>query len=499
MKKFMKVLLGMSICVWIVCLGVSVEAKGADTILPGVYVDNINLSGMTETEAREAISQMVETRLETPIVLYCANNNTVEVMPSELGISWNNPEIVQEAAKVGKVGNIVERYKFKKDLERENYVIKTTYTLDKEMLSGLIETDCIAFDQEVEDLAISRVDDEFVISEGKQGIHIDIEAAKQQVQDFVLNEWDSAKNEVTLPVIVEEPKGSVEELKKVKDVLGSYTTYYTGSAVGRATNVETGTRHINGTTLYPGESFSMVETTTPFTEENGYMKGGAYVNGLVVESYGGGICQVSTTLYNAVLLAELEVTQRSNHSMTVSYVPVAADAAIASSAGKDFCFTNSTDYPIYIEGITTPGKKLTFNIYGVETRPANRKVEYVSQVLETVTPTTENIIQDATMPIGYTKVQAPYLGYKSRLIKVVYENGLETNREVVNNSTYKMVPRTVTVGIATDNMDAFNQIQAAIATGSIDNVCAVANSFIVPTMQPVVGEGEIPVEVTPDV
>lgn len=493
----MKVLLGISICVWIGCLGVSVEAKGADTILPGVYIDNVDLSGMTETEAREAISQMVETRLETPITLYCPNNNKVEIMPSELGISWDNPEVVQEAVKVGKVGNIVERYKFKKDLERENYVIKTTYTLDTELLNNLIETDCVAFNQEVEDLAISRVDGEFVISEGKSGIHIDTEAAKKEVQDFVLNEWNNTKNDFTLPVVVEQPKGSVDELKKVKDVLGSYTTYYTGSAVGRATNVENGTRHINGTTLYPGETFSMIETTTPFTEENGYMKGGAYVNGLVVESFGGGICQVSTTLYNAVLLAELEVTQRSNHSMTVSYVPVAADAAIASSAGKDFCFTNNTDYPIYIEGITTPNKQVTFNIYGVETRPENRKVEYVSEVLETVMPTTENIIQDATLPIGYTKVQSPYLGYRSQLIKVVYENGLETHREVVNKSNYKMVPRTVTVGIATDNMDAFNQIQAAIATGSIDNVCAVANTFIVPTMQPVVGEA--PVEVTPDV
>ena len=88
-------------------------------------------------------------------------------------------------------------------------------------------------------------------------------------------------------------------------------------------------------------------------------------------------------------------------------------------------------------------------------------------------------------------MQSPYLGYKSRLIKIVYENGVETGREVVNKSNYKMVPRTVTVGIATDNVDAFNQIQAAIATGSIDQVCAVASTFVVPTAAPLPADAGI--------
>ena len=491
MKKIIKVLVGISICIWIGCLGISVEAKGIDTILPGVYIDNLDLSGMTEAEAKEAVSKMVESRLETPITLYCPNDNEVVITPSELGMVWNNQEIVQDAVKVGKVGNIVERYKFKKDLERENYVIHTAYTLDTELVNHLIDIECAAFDQEAVNLSLSRVEGEFLITEGKQGIRIDADAAKKEVLDFVLNDWDDTKTELTLPVLVEEPKGSKEELQKVKDLLGSYTTYYKNSAIGRATNVETGTRHINGITLYPGESFSMLETTTPFNTENGYMKGGAYVNGLVVESFGGGICQVSTTLYNAVLLAELEVTERSNHSMTVTYVPVAADAAITSSGGKDFCFTNNTDYPVYIEGITTPNKQLTFNIYGVETRPADRRIEYTSEILETILPTTENIIQDEKLPLGYTKVQSPYLGYKSRLVKIVYENGVETGREVVNKSNYKMVPRTVTVGIATDNVDAFNQMQAAIATGSVDQVCAVASTFVVPTAAPLPADAGI--------
>lgn len=480
MKKFIKVLFSVSLCFWICCTGISVEAKGNDTILNGVYIDNVDVSGMTAAEAKEAVSQLIEEKLETPIILHCVNDNDVVITPSQLGMTWNNPEIVDEAVSMGRVGNVIERYKFKKDLARENYVMNTTYTLDTEQLNELIDTECVAFDQDAIDLSLTRSNGEFLITEGQQGIHIDADAAKKMVQDFVLNEWNGSEAELTLPVVTDEPKGSVAELQKVKDVLGSYTTYYTTSSGARVANVENGTRLVNGVTLYPGETFSMLELVTPFTQANGYQMAGSYLNGLVVDSLGGGICQVSTTLYNAVLRAELEVSQRSNHSMSVAYVPLSADAAIAESAGKDFCFTNNTDYPIYIEGITTPDKQVTFNIYGVETRSAGHSVDYVSEVLETIQPATENILQDAAQPIGYTKIQSAHVGYKAQLIKVVYENGVETSREVVNKSTYKMVPRTVTVGVATDNPDAYNQIQAAIATGSIDHVCAVASSIITP-------------------
>ena len=484
MKKFIKVILGVSICFQIACMGMSVQAKGNDTILSGVYIDNIDVSGMTASEAKIIINQMIAEKMETPITVQCVNDNEVVVTPAQLGMKWTNQEIVQEAANVGKVGNIIERYKIKKDLERENYVLNTAYSLDRKLINDFIDTECVVFNQEAVDLSLQRSNGAFSVTEGKQGLHIDTEAAGQQLHDFVLNEWDGSETLLRLPILIEEPRGTMAELQKVKDVLGSYTTHYTTSSSSRVANVENGARLINGITLYPGDTFSMLDVVTPFSEANGYHMAGSYLNGLVVDSLGGGICQVSTTLYNAVLRAELEVSQRSNHSMSVAYVPLSADAAIAESAGKDFCFTNNTDYPIYIEGITTPDKQITFNIYGVETRSAGHSVDFISEVLETLQPSSENIIQDASQPIGYTKIQSAHVGYKSRLIKVVYENGVETHREVVNKSTYKMVPRTVTVGGATGNPEAYNQIQAAIATGSIDHVCAIAGALSAPVNEP---------------
>ena len=185
---------------------------------------------------------------------------------------------------------------------------------------------------------------------------------------------------------------------------------------------------------------------------------------------------MSTTLYNAVLKAELQVDERSNHSMIVTYVDPSADAAISESGGKDFKFTNNKEYPIYIEGSTTSDKTITFTIYGVEDRPSDRKVEYVSEVLEKNVPDTEKIIPTGD-PVGYVNVQSVHVGYKAQLWKVVTEGGVEVSREQVNSSYYAAVPRTASVGTATMDPNAAAQIQAAIATGSIDYVKSVAGAL----------------------
>jgi vancomycin resistance protein YoaR len=221
----------------------------------------------------------------------------------------------------------------------------------------------------------------------------------------------------------------------------------------------------------------MYDHIKPFTEENGYHMAGSYVNGLVVDSLGGGICQVSTTLYNAVIRAELEVTERNNHSMVVTYVPVSQDAAISESSGKDFRFVNNTNYPVFIEGYTTDEKRIIFNIYGKETRPDSRSVEFETNILSTVVPEGEKIVPSSAYPVGYSSVQSAHTGYKAQLIKIVKENGVEVSREVFNSSTYNSVPRTAVIGTSSNNPDAVAQIQEAIATGSIDYARSIAGAW----------------------
>lgn len=496
MKKILGTIFGVVVLVSFLCTGIEVQAKADDTILKGIYVDEIDVSGMTVAEAKAAVNEKVAARLETPIVLKCVGDNEIVITPADLGMKWSNPQIVDDLAGLGQVGNIIQRYKFRKDLERENHVVNVTYSYDKELIKQLVEERCLDFNVSAVDMKLSRRNGEFQIIEGRQGQYIEPAAAVATIYDYVMYQWDGTETSLNLPVEIEVPQGTVEELSMVKDVLGSYSTSYTTSAPERVMNVENGTRLLNGVTLYPGETFSTLELVTPFSEANGYAMAGSYLNGLVVDSLGGGICQVSTTLYNAVLFAELEVTQRSNHSMSVAYVPLSADAAIAESAGKDFCFTNSTDYPIYIEGYTTPERRVTFNIYGVETRKAGYTFNFITEVVETIQPTTENIIQVADQPIGYTKVQAAHTGYKAKYIKIVFENGIEARREIINSSSYKMVPRTVSVGVATGNPDAYNQLQEAIATGSIDHVCNVAAALATPAQADVPA---VSAEVAPEI
>ena len=177
-----------------------------------------------------------------------------------------------------------------------------------------------------------------------------------------------------------------------------------------------------------------------------------------------------------VLLSELEVTERSNHSMIVTYVDPSADAAIAGTA-KDFKFVNNLEHPIYIEGVTE-NKKVTFTIYGVETRPSNREVVYESKVLSKTVPEGEKVVADGGQPIGFVDVQSAHIGYVAELWKIVKEDGEEVSREQVNKSTYKASPRTATVGTASADPNASAAVNAAIATqniGHVRNVIAAVN------------------------
>jgi vancomycin resistance protein YoaR len=239
--------------------------------------------------------------------------------------------------------------------------------------------------------------------------------------------------------------------------------------------VSNGCSKINGTVLYPGDEFSVYEAVSPFTQENGYELAGSYSNGTVVESFGGGICQVSTTLYNAVIRAELEVTMRYNHSMLVSYVPPSDDAAIAGTY-KDMRFVNNTDSPIYIEGYCY-NKTITFNIYGHETRASNRKISFESETLSQDAATLQFNL-DSGQGIGYwSVVQSAHLGTSARLWKVVTVDGVEESREIFNKSTYQASPKIITVGIAGITADQLATLNAAIATNDEATVRATVNAL----------------------
>ncbi|MCM1063181.1 MAG: VanW family protein [Eubacterium sp.] len=463
--------------------GMTVHAAEKGIIKTGIFAGDIELSGMSVEQAEAVLNTYIEELRTTEITLLAGGDHPVVVTAGVLGLEWANPELVTEAVEVGTHGNVIERYKILKDLEHENLVYPIDLEFDLQAINDVLTNECVKYDVKAINTSLKRENGTFQVVEGQTGYSLDVETSIDLIYDHLTMEWNHEPCQIALDVMVTEPRGSAEELAQVTDVLGSFTTSYTTSGSDRSANVENGCRLIDGITLYPGEEFSTYQAVAPFSEANGYYMAGSYVNGKVVDSLGGGICQVSTTLYNAVLLSELEVTERHNHSMIVTYVSPSADAAIAESSGKDFRFVNNLEYPVYIEGYTE-NKKITFNIYGKETRDPGHKVSYESEVLEVINPPADNLTADASRPVGYVAVtESAHIGYKARLWKVVTENGVEVSREQINSSSYKMSPRSAVVGVATGDAHAYEEIMAAIGTGSVDHVRNVAAALTAPPPQ----------------
>lgn len=469
MKKWKGSLL-LAICLLAMASSMTVCAAG-ETILKGVSIDKLDVSGMTREEALAAL-ESYEKNLGGQSIKLGIGDNVIEAKLSDLGVTFDNEDLVDEAIGVGHAGNIVKRYKDQKDLQHSGKTFPLSWQTNEDTVRTYVENNCTKYDKKAQNASLTRENGAFNFVAGTEGLELNVDSAVRTISDYLENSWTSDNTEVlNLETQVTEPEGSAEELANIKDLLGSFTTSFSTSGSNRCKNVSSGASHINGTVLYPGEEFSAYETVSPFTEANGYAMAGSYLNGEVVDSMGGGICQVSTTLYNAVLRAELNVTERSPHSMTVHYVDLSEDAAIAGTY-KDFKFVNSTEYPIYIEGYTTSDKKITFNIYGKETRDKNRTISFESQMVSE-TPATTILQEDAGQGIGYKAVSSKgSSGYVAELYKIVKVNGVETDRIKVNKSTYKGTNRVVTYGTAGDPILSEN-LRAAIAAQ--DEALADAN------------------------
>ena len=456
----------------VVTIPVNAETDETSTIPQRVYFGEVAVGGMTQEEAKTAVEEYISGKLDQKVTLQ-AGKNTVQVPVSQFGISWGNPEIAEEAVGLGKSGNLITRYKAMKDLENEDKVYDLSYKVDEAMISRVLESNAQTLNTEAKDGGLTRENGSFTVVPGSQGVSINIDNSKEILQKYFSSEWDGTiSGSIELAADVVEPRGSEAELGKVKDLLGGFHTSYSSSGAGRSKNVENGASLINGSVVYPGDTFSVYEAVSPFDAEHGYELAGSYENGTTVETYGGGICQVSTTLYNAVIRAELEIAERFNHSMIVSYVDPSADAAIAGTY-KDLKFTNNTDAPIYIEGYTE-GRELYFNVFGEETRPANREVSFVSETLSTTEPGTQYQASSGHA-IGYiSQKQSSHTGYTAQLWKVVTVDGVEKSREIFNKSTYKASPRIVVVGTASANPEAVNAMNAAIGTQNEGAISAAA-------------------------
>lgn len=268
--------------------------------------------------------------------------------------------------------------------------------------------------------------------------NISIEEAKKLLEED--------KEEYKIPLKITVPKIKVENLgeKAFPDLLATYTTRYDPTNKNRSNNLTIAANKINGTILMPGETFSYNKVVGARTIEAGYKEAGAYAGGKVVQDVGGGICQISSTIYNTALLANLEIVDRSNHQFLTSYVPVSRDATV-SWGGLDFKFKNTRSYPIKIVATAKNGlAKVSF--YGIKEK-TEYEVVIQSKTLSYI-PYTVKYIEDSSLAKGKEVVsQSGYNGCKSEAYRVLKLNGKVVSKTLLSRDTYDPMQRVIRRGI----------------------------------------------------
>lgn len=481
----MKVLLSLIFVCLVLVLGISyallhhyVSKFPGDKIAENIYIGTTEVSGMTRSEAKAKLDdQMSSDKALNVSVMVGGQSADAALEEYGLGCS-DTDELVNKAVNYGKKGGLWSRFRKLRKLSKDKMVIAEGFKLDQETGITLLTERAVPLAVHAQDAVITRSGSGFEISAEQEGETVDVEATLLAIEKYLNDDWKHETFSIDAVMKKEMPSVTAKDLESIQDELGSFSTDAGGGE--RWQNLKTGVEKLNGTVLMPGEELSVHNITAPYDAEHGYVTAGSYENGQVVDTYGGGICQVSSTLYNAVLYSELEVVKRYPHSMLVSYVKPSMDAAIAGDV-KDFVFKNNYDSPIYIFGEIDGANQLHFAIYGKDTREKGRSVEYEVETISSEEPETTYKTDSEARLGSMNTAGSPHTGKVVQLWKVVYQDGNEVSRDVVNNSTYNKSDRIIKVGTKSDNAEATALVAKAVATqdkAKINEAIAQAKALV---------------------
>lgn len=485
----------------------------SDTIVKGVYAGDLNLSGMTQNEAAEAIASHEFDKGRTNFSVSSGGQNR-EIGFADVDLTVDAEQIAKSAFDICHTGNKASNSLQALRLKFSKKKLPVTHKADTEKLDAILVEfgDRIYGELKQHEIKVADDYEHIIVTPGVSGCSSNVESARNDVlksvselkfdninislpkekpqsldvdtlaEDVFCEPQDAHyavqdgkavvvkevvgieldKNDahdkvkkiveggepVEIKVTQSQPKvkAAALEAKMFNGTLSSFSTRYNASAVNRSKNVALAASKINDTVLAPGDVFSYNDVVGHRTAANGFLNAPVYENSKTVDGIGGGVCQVSTTLYSAVLYADLEIVSRQNHSLPVSYVPLGQDATVVDNA-IDFKFKNNTEYPIKISA-SAGGGTLSVSIIG--TKPdVERTVKLSHKTVSTIQPTSKEI-QNPNLPAGQRKVVSNgKTGYVIDSTKTVYENGAAVRTESLGRSSYKMVPQEVEVGTGT--------------------------------------------------
>lgn len=447
-----------------------------DTISQGIYINGVDVSGLSIKQAKERVQKYYDTNILTKDIILKYEDYEAYIKLSEIDLKFDISSAVNYAYNIGKNGNIIKNNYLIFDALLNGVNITPTYSLNDEKLNKALNELSSEIPNAVVESSYYKEKAKLIITKGKDGYVVDVAKTSSNIKskitdlgfldgkiDLVLSKKspdkvdlekihseiykeptnakydkktyvvtpsltgvdfkisleeaqkivDKSKNECTIPLKTLYPKVTTKDLgmDAFPDLLATFSTHYYASNKNRTTNLKLAANKINGTVLLPGEVFSYNEVVGERTIAAGYKEAATYLNGQVVDGLGGGICQISTTLFNAVLFSNLKIVELYNHQFVPSYAGAGRDATVVYGV-KDFKFSNSRKYAIKIT-CSVSGGIAKFNIYGVKEKP-----DYDVSISAKVTSRTSSYI-------------------KSTTYRTVRQNGKKIKTELIYNCTYK--------------------------------------------------------------
>lgn len=417
--------------------------KWENKIYPNIRIYDINLDKLNKEEAIELLDEKYSNLINEKVISFKFEDKNYDISYKDLKVNYNKEHMVNEALSYGKDKSLVEKYK----LIKSNYeiIINPEFSFNKDVeeeFLSQIEKD-INVDKKEGTISVSN--ENIKITKDVTGRKVDYQDLKFKLESEINGDISSEVIKVfEIPVLKEDAKLKQVDLVKVNGKISEYKSYFYNNQDGRIANMKIASQTINGKLLMPGEIFSYNELIGETTPEKGYKLANTYLGNKIVPDYGGGICQVSTALYRAVIQANIRSLERRNHSMTVSYSEPSLDATVSYGL-IDYKFENTYDSPIYIEAYVL-NDNVTINIYGNVNEKGNRKYELVSEIHKSYDFEVE-YEEDNTINIGdEVVIKNGMKGYESSSYLITYENGVEVNREKISTDVYAKSNRVIKKG-----------------------------------------------------
>jgi len=429
-----------------------------DTIYPGIFINGQDVSGKSKQEALALFEGGSLTNSPQLNIVLSVSGVEYPLKTEGLVLESNIAEIVEEAYQYGRTAEgvseeeiIQARYQQVMSLATSPKYYQTSYTLSEEKVSELVRAVLAPLNKELIEPVIEGFDVEklaFIIGDSQEGVSLSIEEAIRGVKE-ALDNGEYTKT-VAVGASIVQPSATKEFLESYLGLVSSTKTD-TKDNDNRDTNIRLVCEKVDGLVLLPGEYYDYNEYIGERTAAKGFKEAiGIFGDDTRLE-LGGGICQVSGTMYHSVMKADLQVDERSPHTWPSDYVATGTDATVT-WGGPNFKFTNNTEYPIAIHAKYEPkdngvGGWCTIEIYG-RPIPDGMTIEFIGVVYSSSYPTTAEYVANPAMPIGTTKsVRGAHSGISAGAYQVFYKGEEEIKKVKVSSSYYPMIKQKIEVGV----------------------------------------------------